>query len=169
MNPKLEIRDTGTYGRGVFAKEALKKGETLFVMGGYICDIGQENQGGEFCANYNMDISVTHSFSPITESDLDLMPQHLVNHSCEPNAGFSDTVTMVAIKDIDDGQEIRYDYAFVMWSSPESEVHYELRCGCGTPSCRGLIREDDWMIRSLQEKYGAYFQPFLRTLFEDKR
>jgi hypothetical protein len=36
MNPKLAVRDTEKYGKGVFTKGGLKKDETLFVMGGYI-------------------------------------------------------------------------------------------------------------------------------------
>lgn len=35
MNPKLEIRDTGKYGKGVFVRKGLvRKDEMLFVMGG---------------------------------------------------------------------------------------------------------------------------------------
>jgi len=36
MNPKLEVRDTGKYGKGVFAKENLKKDEVLAIFGGGI-------------------------------------------------------------------------------------------------------------------------------------
>jgi len=43
MNPKLEVRQTERIGKGVFAKEAIKQGEMLFVMGGYILTIEDEN------------------------------------------------------------------------------------------------------------------------------
>jgi hypothetical protein len=168
VNPKIEIRDTSKYGRGVFARELVKKGEMLMVMGGYICDISEENDLGKFGSDYNMDISVTHSFCPTKESDLDLMPQHLINHSCEPNAGFEDVVTIVALQDIKPDQEVVYDYAFVMWSSDESAVHFQLKCECGSPSCRKIVTENDWKIKSVQDKYGQYFQPFLRKLFDNK-
>jgi uncharacterized protein len=166
MNPRLEVRDTGTYGRGVFANDTVASGDVLIVMGGNICNTEQENELGEMATNYNMDISEEWSFCPTQESDLELMPQHLVNHSCEPNAGFSEQCFMVAIRDIAPGEEVAYDYAFVMWSANESELHFEMSCGCGSPSCRKVVREDDWTLPDLQQRYGEWFQPFLRKKFK---
>ena len=128
MDPRLEVRETSKYGRGIFATKPIKKDEVLIVMGGYICNVDEENALGEFATNYNMDISEEHSFCPLQESDLDLMAQHLVNHSCEPNTGFRDTCFMVAIKDILPNEEVAYDYAFVMWSSESSVHHYKMDC-----------------------------------------
>ena len=36
LNPKCEVRDTGMYGKGVFAKSVIRKGEIVCVAGGYI-------------------------------------------------------------------------------------------------------------------------------------
>jgi hypothetical protein len=167
LNPKLEIRDTAKYGRGVFAVESLKKGDVLVVMGGHILDTEQENEVGEFATDYNMDISEEWSFCPLQESDLLLMPQHLVNHSCDPNAGFSDQCMMVAIRDISPEEEIAYDYAAVMWSASTSSTHFEMRCECASPLCRQVVTENDWQIPELQQRYGMYFQPFLRRKFQN--
>jgi len=166
IDPRLEVRKTSKYGRGVFANRLIKKDEVLIVMGGYICNTNDENNLGKFATGYNIDLSEEHSFCPLQESDIDLMPQHLVNHSCEPNAGFRDTCFMVAIKDIFSDEEIVYDYAFVMWSSDDSEYHFNLKCLCQTLSCRKIITENDWEIRDIQNKYGEYFQPFLRRRFK---
>ena len=129
LNEKLEIKNTMKYGRGVFAKADINKGEVLIVMGGYVCDTSQENALGRFAVNYNMDISEEHSFCPTCKDDLDLMPQHLVNHSCEPNAGFRDQCMLVAIRDIKIYGEICYDYAFIMFSSKNSKHHFQMKCG----------------------------------------
>lgn len=166
INPILEVKETGKYGKGVFTKDDLKKGNVLIVMGGYICNTEQENNLGRFATEYNMDISEEWSFCPTKEEDINLMPQHFVNHSCEPNTGFKDTTFMIAIKDIKKGEEIVYDYAFVMWSANDSKYHLEMKCLCGTPSCREKITENDWKIKSIQNKYGEYFQPFLRRRFK---
>ncbi len=165
VSPKLEIKDTGKYGKGVFAVMDIKKDETLIVMGGQILNTEQENLGGEFAANHNMDISEDFSFCPVKDGDLDSMPQFIVNHSCEPNAGFVEQCFMSAIRDIKKGEEIVYDYAFVMWSSDESLVHFEMECKCGSSSCRRRVTENDWKIKEIQEKYGKYFQPFIRRKF----
>ena len=166
MHPALEIRDTGKYGRGVFTNNDIASGTVLIVMGGYICNTEQENELGEIATENNMDISEEWSFCPTKEEDLERMPQHLVNHSCEPNTGFTDPTFMVAIKDLKAGDEVVYDYAFVMWSAEESTLHFELECKCETPRCRKVITENDWRLPELQQAYGAYFQPFLRRRFK---
>lgn len=165
MHPDLEVRSSDRYGRGVFAKKQIPKDTVLIVMGGFICNTEQENDLGWLATNYNMDISEEWSFCPTKEEDIDRMPQHIVNHSCEPNAGFSEQCFMVAIRDIEKDEEIAYDYAFVMWSADDSALHFEMECKCTTLSCRKVVTEMDWKLPELQKKYGQYFQPFLRKRF----
>lgn len=66
------------------------------------------------------------------------------NHSCDPNTEVmarwdEETQTVrawwVALRDIEPGEEITYDYGFV------AEVAEP--CACGSPRCRGLIVDDD--------------------------
>lgn len=165
LSPKLVIKRTTKYGMGVFATDNIKKDEVLIVMGGYVCNTEQENDLGYLATNYNMDISEEWSFCPITKKDINLMPQHIVNHSCDPNCGFNGQCFMVAIKNIKKGDEIVYDYAFVMWSSDDSKHHFFMNCLCGAKNCRRVITENDWKIKKLQKKYSKYFQPFLIAKF----
>lgn len=58
-----------------------------------------------------------------------------INHSCSPNAGFSASGDLVALKRIPRDTEITWDY-----SDLESNPKYELRCCCGSKTCRGIIR-----------------------------
>jgi hypothetical protein len=39
---------------------------------------------------------------------------------------------------------------------------YEMRCRCGTPSCRGTITGLDWLKPEIQEKYDGYFSWFIQ-------
>lgn len=165
MSPALAIGDTGKYGRGIYAVKSVHKGSVVMVMGGRIVDIETEILYGEYAAKYNMDISEQHSFCPIEDDDLERMPQLLINHSCEPNVGFRDQLFIVAIRDIASGEEIVYDYSFVMWSSEKSVCHFTMKCLCGTSHCRGVITENDWKIPELQKMYGQYFQPFIQRKF----
>jgi hypothetical protein len=66
------------------------------------------------------------------------------NHSCEPNTEVMSrwdeehkTVRAwwVALRDIEPGEEITYDYAFV--------ADVAEPCSCGAPGCRGLIVDPD--------------------------
>lgn len=183
MNPKLEVRETNKYGHanvptfkngkkvykneqgdglGVFVKENIKKNEVLFVMGGYILSIEDENNLKGIVADKPIEISENFSFGPRKPSDLPLMPQHYVNHSCNPNAGFDGQVFMVAIKPIKSGDEIAYDYAMVMHSSKDSDSLFTFDCLCDSKKCRGKISENDWKNKELQTRYNGYFQHFLQ-------
>ena len=66
------------------------------------------------------------------------------NHSCAPNTEVlsrwdheAQTIRAwwVALRDIEVGEEITYDYAFI--------ADVAEPCACGAPSCRGLIVDDD--------------------------
>lgn len=89
MNPKLEIRATDKYGsggKGVYALEDIEKDAVLFVMGGYILSIEDENTLRGVVADKPIELSPNFSIGPLRPSDLDRMPQHWVNHSCDPNS-----------------------------------------------------------------------------------
>ena len=162
MNPNLEVRDTEKYDKGVFALDDIKKDEILFVMGGYILNIIDENNLKGEVADKPIEISEWFSIGPVKESDIDLMPQHRVNHSCNPNAGFKGSIFMVAMKKIKKGEEILYDYAMITQSNPNSKDFFTMKCECGSRNCRGEFKENDWMIKTLQKKYDGYFQWYLQ-------
>ncbi len=103
--------------------------------------------------NVYLDISDQFLMAP-TQADLDTTGT--INHSCEPNAGFLDSVTLIAIRDIEAGEEIAWDYAF-------SQTTFEaFECRCKTATCRKRITPDDWQIESIQRKYGQYYSPYLK-------
>lgn len=166
MNKKLEVRDTAKYGKGIFAVKDIAKDETLIVMGGFIIDIEQENNLNEFQIDKPIEISAEFSFCPQVPEDMDRMPQHYVNHSCDPNTGFKGSNFMVAMKNIKEGEEILYDYAMIIASNPESENYFEMPCECGSTRCRKTINEEGWMNTELQERYAGYFQYYIEKKIE---
>jgi SET domain-containing protein len=162
INKKLEVKKTLDREMGVFALKDIKENELLIVMGGYIFDIEDENNLNSFNEDRPIEIAEDFSFSPRNESDMDLMPQHYLNHSCEPNVGFKGQLFMVAMRDIEKGEELVYDYAMIIHSNPKSTGFFTMKCLCNSPSCRGTIREDDWKIPALQKKYNGYFQWYIQ-------
>jgi hypothetical protein len=153
MNPKLEIRKTGKYGSmvvrakeagrpegysfvpgegyGVFARDEIEKDEVLFVMGGYILTIADENALADGISDKPIEISEHFSIGPRSGEDIARMPQHYVNHSCDPNAGFDGQIFMLAMQPICEGEEIVYDYAMIMHPSPASDSYFSFECMCG--------------------------------------
>lgn len=163
MNPKLEIRDTDHYGKGVFVSgESIEQDEMLFVMGGSILTINDENRLRGELTDKPIEISEHFSIGPRTIAELHKMPQHFVNHSCQPNAGFKGQIFMVAMCSIITDQEVAFDYAMVMHSNPNSTSYFSMPCRCGAANCRGQVSEDDWMKPELQKRYDGYFQWFLQ-------
>jgi len=161
MSPSIEVKDTGKYGKGIFAKKDIKKDEILIVMGGYIFDIEAENHLNSFNEDKPIEISECFSFSPRNRSDMEKMPQHYINHSCNPNCGFKGQLFIVAMKKIKKGEEILFDYAMVIASNPKSTSYFKMKCLCGSKNCRGIINEEGWKIPQLQKKYAGYFQWYL--------
>jgi hypothetical protein len=87
---------------------------------------------------------------PIGEGDY-------VNHSCNPNAGLSGQIGLVAMRDIKIGEEVCFDYAMC-----DTMPYDEFTCGCGSLNCRGKVGGDDWKKPVLQKRYSGYFSPHVQ-------
>ena len=94
------------FGKGVFAKKNLRKGEHIHYLTGKIIDLREFN-------------SIRTSNRAITVDPLQISknkyiyldkPSVYFNHSCTPNAGVRGKNELFAIKLIKKGQEIFYDY-----------------------------------------------------------
>lgn len=81
------------------------------------------------------------------------------NHSCEPNMGFDEDGDFVALRDIDAGEELSYDYGCL-----ESGPDFAFDCACGAATCRGRITGSDWMDSAFREKHLGHMDPDLREL-----
>lgn len=60
-----------------------------------------------------------------------------MNHSCEPVSLSPGTPFELAVRDIEEGDELTCDYASLNLES-------ELECRCGSPRCRGVVRPEDF-------------------------
>jgi hypothetical protein len=65
-----------------------------------------------------------------------LMPMHFTNHSCDPNATFNAAGMLVAIRNIEPGEELTFDY--LLHPTPASPWDFE--CSCGAESCIGWVK-----------------------------
>lgn len=155
MNPKLEVRDTEKYGKGVFAKENLVKDDVLAIFGGYIMTLDEENSLPETIKDLAHQIS--EGFVIGINDPNDMQSVDFFNHSCDPNAGFHGQIFLAAIRDINIDEQICFDYAMTVGG----DGPYSLKCLCGSENCREVITNTDWKKPELQEKYKGYFQWYL--------
>jgi hypothetical protein len=47
-----------------------------------------------------------------------------------------------------------------------SDMIFAMDCACGSPRCRKLITEQDWMIPELQVRYKGFFSPYITDKIE---
>jgi hypothetical protein len=66
-------------------------------------------------------------------------PVNFINHSCEPNIGYDGAETIVALRRLASGEEIRMDYGTFSFS-----FDHDFTCTCGAWACRGKVRRGDW-------------------------
>lgn len=143
----------------MFAARDVRRGELLAVWGGDVLD------------GRALEALRPHLRRLVLQIDEDLYvvsrtegPADWINHSCEPNAGLSGQVTLIALRDIAAGEEITYDYAM-----SDGSGYDEFACGCGAPSCRGRVSGFDWARPELWERYAGHFSPYLQRRIDALR
>jgi len=155
-SPKLEFYESPECGIGVITKSEIAKGESVGIFGGHIVSLPERKilpaEMEHFYLQVSDDLTLTHiSLEQVRHSKIEF-----INHSCEPNVGFSGQIELVAMRDIGAEETIAFDYA-----TCTSEPEFKMECFCGAAGCRQYITGDDWKIPELQRKYKNYFQPYL--------
>ncbi|HCU70710.1 MAG TPA: SET domain-containing protein-lysine N-methyltransferase [Candidatus Moranbacteria bacterium] len=166
MNPSLEIRDTNKYGKGVFAKEDIKKSEILTIFGGYVKTIIEEEKLDNAVSDEGIQISDKLCFGILQKEDLE--GASFFNHNCNPNAGFKGQIFLVSMRKIKKDEEICFDYAMVL-SKSKGAKFYKIKCGCGSTNCRKFVTDNDWKRKDLQDKYDGFFQWYLQEKIKNKK
>lgn len=160
MSNKVEIRDNGINGRGIFAKEFIKKGEIVFIKGGHI--LTREEIFSSGVINSYFPISDEYFLGAKNKEEENLV-KLFENHSCNPNCGLRGEITFVAMRNIEKDEELTTDYAFI------DNEDYKFECTCGSMNCRKIITGYDWKIKELQDKYYDYFAQYLKEKIDSER
>ncbi len=158
MCAALEVRSTSVYGNGLFAREEIAKGSLLVALGGYVLTLDEEKALPESLRDIAIQIAPNLVLGILDENQL--APTDYINHSCNPNSGIKGQISLFAIRDIQKGEQVTFDYGTVLYRNCASEK-YVLKCLCGSAGCRGEVTSDDWKNLDLQKKYKGYFSHFL--------
>ena len=142
-------------GRGLVATAPIGAGEVVAVKGGHIVETEALLELPERLQN--SEIQIAEGLHLVALSDEEYEPVMLfINHSCEPNVGFAGNVVLVAMRDVEPGQELTTDYAMF------DTVDGTMECRCGSSSCRRTVRGSDWQLPELQERYDGYFSWYVQ-------
>jgi SET domain-containing protein len=152
LNPKCEARPNSRGGCSVYAIAPIHKGELVSLWGGTIIAESQlDHSMPRFTERV---IQVDEGLYLLTAEQKE--PNDCFNHSCEPNLGFFGQVGLVAMRDIESGEHLTFDYAM-----SDGGPYDEFDCLCGMPACRHKVTGNDWKRTELWEKYDGYFSPYL--------
>ncbi|NIP30214.1 MAG: SET domain-containing protein-lysine N-methyltransferase [Candidatus Dadabacteria bacterium] len=127
-------------GRGVFASKDFLPGDSILVFKGRRIDKDDPIHKTLFGSNM---LQTGYKTYIMPES-----PAVFINHSCNPNAGIINNRKLVAIKQINENDEITFDYSTTM-----DEDFWTMDCLCSEPLCRGVVRDFKTIPIDLQQKY----------------
>lgn len=138
------------HGLGLVAGENIKKGESIAVIKGDI----------KFKVNKNEKESLGNPDWIGIEKNVWIDPEKpykFLNHSCDANTGIKGKITLVAVKNIKEGEEIVIDYSTI-----EGDEMWRMNCNCGAVNCRGIVRS----IQNLPVKDFKRYDPYISTYFK---
>ncbi|MBI4086741.1 SET domain-containing protein-lysine N-methyltransferase [Candidatus Kaiserbacteria bacterium] len=154
---KVEVRDSGIEGKGVFAIGAISAGEIILnIDDSHIVE--DMNTLTEYQKKYECD------WLGDDKTILMQAPEKHINHSCDPNT-YVKTIDgireVIALRDIEKGEEITYDYAI--------NGYYDsgIVCHCGSQRCRGMMNADFFKLpKELQKEYFPYLDNWFKEKFK---
>lgn len=153
VSEKVAIENSQINGKGMFAKEKIAKGEVVFIKGGHI--LKRDQLFASVKINSYLPIDDEYFIAANTPEEEEGIKLYN-NHSCNPNCGLRGEITFVAMRDIEKGEELTCDYAFI------DDDDYEFECTCGSDNCRKRITGQDWKIPELHSRYKEYFAAYLQ-------
>lgn len=160
IKPKLVVKDTEKYGRGVFAGEDIRKEQIIHILSGKKMDVV------ELVKKVNSEkekIDDPFQIGKRTYIDLDKLSRTF-NHSCDPNTGIRKQSEMFALRDIEKGEELTYDYSLTI-----APTVWSMKCKCGSKNCRKVLGDIISIPQKRLEEYkklGA-LQRYIKTLLKE--
>lgn len=146
-NNIVEIKDVDGIGRAVIASRAFAKGDAV-VLSNSLGLIPQDSHTLQRAKDEHFMID---------------LPARFINHSCNGNIGIQDNDSgaydFFALKDIERGEELRWDY-----ETSEFEILGFEDCFCGDAKCRGTLGGFKKHGEIIKKQYGKYYANYLKEL-----
>jgi uncharacterized protein len=138
-------------GQGIFASKPYLVGDPVIILEGpRIVGPGPADHGPNWVG-----IGKDEWIDPI-------FPVCYLNHTCEPNAAFSDGLLLRALRPIAQGEEITMDY-----STTEVDESWVMACACGKPTCRGTLKSIQLAFANSSQPPQAL--PIMQTIWQQAK
>ena len=155
LSPGAETRRSVIEGFGTFARRRIMAGELIAAFGGRVVTLREwrglpeEERRRSLAIHDDLELVQCNRSHP---GDGDW-----INHSCEPNAGIRGQIFLVAMRDIEEGEEITFDYAMVI-----CDPDFRMECRCGRRNCRKMVTGNDWKEPGLQYRYRGFLSLYIQ-------
>jgi uncharacterized protein len=140
---RMQVRESGVHGKGVYAVRPIKAGDRVIEYKGEIItwrkalirhphDPSQPNHTFYFHLDDGHVIDAKYKGNTA----------RWINHSCDPNLEAYQSgrrVFLKALRDINAGEELFYDYSLIIDGRKTAKVKKEHTCLCGSSKCRGTM------------------------------
>lgn len=139
-NTYLEVRESQLHGKGAFAKRHIPAGTVIIEYKGEI--VPPEEVDNIMSHTDDPDHTFTFSLSTgaVIDGGVNGNDARWINHSCEPNCEAHEDddnrVWIRALKDIEPGTELTFDYKLCIDEPFTDSLKQRYKCLCGSPSCR---------------------------------
>jgi SET domain-containing protein len=140
---RIQVRESGVHGKGVFALRPIAKGETIIEYRGEVIS------WKEALRRHPHDPSQpNHTFYFHIDDDTVIdgarkgNAARWINHSCAPNCEADEIGSRVfvkALRNIKPGEELFYDYGLIIDERYTPKLKKEFACYCGAKTCRGTM------------------------------
>jgi uncharacterized protein len=142
-NTYVVVRSSKIHGRGVYATRRIRKGTRIIEY------VGDRISHGEADARYDAKPQDDgHTFLFVVDDDLCIdagvggNAARFINHKCDANCETiieNRRVFIEAIRTIQPGEELGYDYQLTWESTDDPEELALYACRCGAENCRGTM------------------------------
>lgn len=140
---KIVVRQSGVHGKGVFAATRIAAGARVIEYKGERISWKEALRRHP----HNPD-EPNHTFyfaldgGGVIDGKVDGNSARWINHSCAPNCEAEEIdghVYIHALRDIEQDEELFYDYGLVIDAKQTSKLKREYECRCGARKCRGTM------------------------------
>ncbi|MFM7684431.1 MAG: SET domain-containing protein [Actinomycetota bacterium] len=158
LSPSATVVPHPAWGLGTVAAQRIPAGSVVAAFGGSVAVRDEIDQLSDERRARSMQVEDRLYLEAAGEPE----DADRVNHSCEPNCGMRGSNVLVAMRDIEVGEWLTFDYG-----TCDGSDYHEFECVCGAANCRGRITGNDWMLPELQLRLRGWFSPYLAARIAD--
>jgi SET domain-containing protein len=140
---RLQVRQSGVHGKGVFALVPIKKGELILEYTGEVITWTEALRRHPHDPSQPDHTFYFHlSDELVIDGKVGGNASKWINHSCAPNVEADDEsgqVYLLATRGIRAGEELFFDYGLVIDERYTPALKKRFECRCGAKACRGTM------------------------------